>query len=154
MLGYLDDPEATAETVRQHPDGLNWVHTGDYGNMDRDGFFHFKQRMKRILKVSGVSVFPSQIEDAATALPGVRMACAIGVPHPYKMNVVKLFVVPEPGVTDLEKLAQQITQHFEETVITYAVPRELNSVPICHEQKSARLILSPWNVLKWKNRPN
>ena len=93
--------------------------------MDQDGFFHFKQRMKRILKVSGVSVFPSQIEDAATALPGVRMACAIGVPHPYKMNVVKLFVVPEPGVTDLEKLAQQITQHFEETVITYAVPREI-----------------------------
>ena len=125
MLGYLDDPEATAETVRQHPDGLNWVHTGDYGNMDQDGFFHFKQRMKRILKVSGVSVFPSQIEDAATALPGVRMACAIGVPHPYKMKVVKLFVVPEPGVTDLEKLAQQITQHFEETVITYAVPREI-----------------------------
>ena len=42
MLGYLDDPEATAETVRLHEDGLRWVHTGDFGNMDADGYFHFK----------------------------------------------------------------------------------------------------------------
>jgi len=125
MLGYLDDPEATAETIREHPDGLRWVHTGDFGNMDSDGYFHFKQRIKRILKVSGIPVFPSQVEDTASAVPGVRLACAIGVPHPYKMQVVKLFVVPDESVADLEDLRQRIISHCEKTMISYAVPREI-----------------------------
>lgn len=125
MLGYLDDPEATAETIRLHPDGLRWVHTGDFGNMDSDGYFHFKQRIKRILKVSGIPVFPSQVEDAASSVPGVRMACAIGVPHPYKMQVVKLFVVPDENVTDLDALRKAIISHCEKTMIQYAVPREI-----------------------------
>lgn len=125
MLGYLDDPEATAETIRLHPDGLRWIHTGDYGNMDSDGYFHFKQRIKRILKVSGIPVFPSQVEDAASSVPGVRMACAIGVPHPYKMQVVKLFVVPDESVTDLDALRKAIISHCEKTMIQYAVPREI-----------------------------
>lgn len=125
MLGYLDDPEATAETIRLHPDGLRWVHTGDFGSMDTDGYFHFKQRIKRILKVSGIPVFPSQVEDAASTVRGVRLACAIGVPHPYKMQVVKLFVVPDADVTDLEDLRQRIISHCEKTMISYAVPREI-----------------------------
>jgi long-chain acyl-CoA synthetase len=125
MLGYLDDPEATAETIREHEDGLRWVHTGDFGSMDADGYFHFKQRIKRILKVSGIPVFPSQVEDAASSVPGVRLACAIGVPHPYKMQVVKLFVVADKDVTDLEALKQRIISHCEKTMIQYAVPREI-----------------------------
>ncbi|HAL73912.1 MAG TPA: hypothetical protein DCM45_02320 [Clostridiales bacterium] len=125
MLGYLDDPEATADTIREHPDGLLWVHTGDFGSMDSDGYFHFKQRIKRILKVSGIPVFPSQVEDTASTVPGVRLACAIGVPHPYKMQVVKLFVVPDAGVTDLDDLRQRIISHCEKTMLSYAVPREI-----------------------------
>lgn len=125
MMGYLDDPEATAETIRLHPDGLRWVHTGDFGYMDTDGYFHFKQRIKRILKVSGIPVFPSQIEDTASLVKGVRLACAIGVPHPYKMQVVKLFVVPEEGVTDLDDLRQRIISQCEKSMLSYAVPREI-----------------------------
>ena len=53
MIGYLNDEEATNTTVQTHEDGLRWVHTGDYGFMDEDGFFHFKQRIKRILKEIG-----------------------------------------------------------------------------------------------------
>jgi long-chain acyl-CoA synthetase len=125
MLGYLDDPEATAHTIRTHADGLDWVHTGDFGFMDDDGYFHFKQRMKRILKVSGVPVFPSQVEDVVSAVPGVRMACAIGVPHPYKMQVVKVFVVPDhPGAHDAE-LRQSILTHCEQHLLAYAIPREI-----------------------------
>ena len=104
MLGYLDDPEATAETGRLHEEGLRWGHTGEFGNMDADGYFHFKQRIKRILKVSGIPVVPAQIEDVVSTVPGVRMACAIGVPHPYKMQVVKLFVVREAEALDEARL--------------------------------------------------
>lgn len=125
MLGYLDDEEATHEAIRRHADGLDWIHTGDFGFMDEAGYFHFKQRMKRILKVSGVPVFPSQIEDVVTAIPGVRMACAIGIPHPYKMQVVKLFVVPEPANADQETLRRDILSQCEKSLLQYAVPKEI-----------------------------
>ncbi|MEA4888974.1 MAG: AMP-binding protein [Clostridiaceae bacterium] len=125
MLGYLNDPEATAETVRLHDDGLRWIHTGDFGSMDTDGFFHFKQRIKRILKVSGIPVFPSQIEDVVTAIPGVRMACAIGVPHPYKMQVVKVFIVREAQAPGEEEMRARIISQCEKSLIQYAVPREI-----------------------------
>jgi long-chain acyl-CoA synthetase len=125
MMGYLDDPEATAETIRQHEDSLDWVHTGDYGFMDSDGYFHFKQRIKRILKVSGMPVFPSQIEDVVSAVPGVRLVCAIGVPHPYKMQVVKLFVVAGSGAPDQETIRQRILEACARSLNPYAQPKEI-----------------------------
>ncbi|MDW7656542.1 MAG: class I adenylate-forming enzyme family protein [Bacillota bacterium] len=125
MLGYLNDPEATSETVRLHDDGLRWVHTGDFGYMDPDGYFHFKQRIKRILKVSGIPVFPSQIEDVIAAVPGVRMVCAIGIPHPYKMQVVKVFIVPDASEPDEATLKERIISQCEKSLIQYAVPKEV-----------------------------
>jgi long-chain acyl-CoA synthetase len=125
MLGYLNDPQATAETVRVHDDGRAWVHTGDFGYMDTDGYFHFKQRIKRILKVSGIPVFPSQVEDVIAEVPGVRLACAIGVPHPYKMQVVKAFVVPEADAPDENTLRENILDRCGKALISYAVPKEI-----------------------------
>lgn len=125
MLGYLDDPEATDETIRLHPDGRKWVHTGDYGTMGPDGYFYFKQRIKRIVKVSGIQVFPSQIEDEISKVAGVRMACAIGVPHPYQMQAIKAFVVPDDPAADQNSLRQAILRHCEQTMLKYAIPREI-----------------------------
>ena len=48
MLEYVNQPEETANTLRKHADGLTWVHTGDLGMMDSDGFVYFRQRIKRI----------------------------------------------------------------------------------------------------------
>lgn len=125
MLGYLNDPEATEQTIQKHADGLRWVHTGDFGNMDEEGYFHFKQRIKRILKVSGIPVFPSQIEDVIATVPGVRLVCAIGVPHPHKMQVVKVFIVPDKDAPDEETLKKQIIERCQASLLHYAVPREI-----------------------------
>jgi long-chain acyl-CoA synthetase len=125
MMGYLHDEEATRQTIRRHPDGRDWVHTGDFGYVDEDGYFHFKQRIKRILKVSGVPVFPSQIEDSISQVPGVRMACVIGVPHPYKMQVAKAFVVKDDPAESDEALRSKILAHCERTMLQYAIPREI-----------------------------
>jgi long-chain acyl-CoA synthetase len=62
MLGYLDDPAATAETLRTHADGRTWLHTGDVGRMDGDGFVTFASRSKRMIKSSGFNVYPSRVE--------------------------------------------------------------------------------------------
>lgn len=125
MLGYLNEPDETAAVVREHSDGLKWVHTGDFGFMDNDGFFHFVQRIKRIIKVSGVSVFPSRIEKIILSIPDVKEVCVIAIPHPYKMQVVKAFVVPSENVKSTDELEKTIIDICSKKMIRYAIPAEI-----------------------------
>ncbi len=124
MLGYLNDEEASAHAVVKHADGLDWVETGDIGYQDEEGFFHFKGRLKRTLKVSGIPVFPKEIEELISSLEQVRYVAAIGIPHPYKMSVVKVFVVAHEGA-DLEQLEAEIMRICKQSLITHAVPQEI-----------------------------
>jgi len=127
MLGYLGDPEGTRQAIRRHSDGLNWVHTGDFGYMDPDGFFYVTQRLKRIIKVSGIPVFPSQIEAVIASVPEVSTACAIAVPDPYRIHVVKAIVVTA-GIDDEEeqlKIREKIVVACRERLIPYARPVEI-----------------------------
>ena len=71
MLGYLDQPEETANTLKTHADGKIWLHTGDIGTMDADGFFYFRLRQKRMIKSSGMNVYPAQVEDVLYRHPDV-----------------------------------------------------------------------------------
>jgi len=77
MMGYLDDPVATAETLRRHADGKTWLHTGDIGRMDEDGFFYFTSRLKRMIKSSGFNVYPAQVEAVLYEHPAVAEACVV-----------------------------------------------------------------------------
>ena len=127
MLGYLNDPDGTAEAIHVHEDGRSWVHTGDFGYMDKDGYFFFTQRLKRIIKVSGVPVFPSQIEAVISSVPGVEAVCAISIPDSYRMHAVKAIVVPDThGIKDGEKaLRDRITAVCADKLIAYARPVEI-----------------------------
>ena len=98
MLGYYNLPGETAQTIRRHADGQDWVHTGDLCSMDREGFIFFRMRLKRMVKVSGIAVYPPQVEELLRSHEAVRDACVIGIPDPYKMNVIRAYVVPETGV--------------------------------------------------------
>ncbi len=93
MLGYLDDPEATRQALRRHADGRTWLHTGDLGKMDADGFFYFTVRLKRMIKSSGFNVYPAQVEAVLYEHPLVAEACVVGVPDPAQVERVKAFVV-------------------------------------------------------------
>lgn len=126
MLGYLGDPAGTAEAIHTHRDGRKWVHTGDFGFMDESGYFHFTQRLKRIIKVSGVPVFPSQIEEVISGVEGVKQVCAVPVPDPYRIHIVKAFVVPEGGKekADTDKVERAIRSRCESALIPYARPVE------------------------------
>ncbi len=127
MKGYIDNPEETAQTLRVHKDGLTWVHTGDLGMMDEDGFVYFRQRIKRMIVTSGYNVYPSQIENALDAHPLVHMSCVIGVPDPYRVQKVVAFVVLKPGVTVSEDEArEEIRKYLEKHVAKYEMPREIN----------------------------
>ena len=125
MKGYLDNAEETAATLRRHKDGLTWLHTGDLGVMDEDGFIYYKQRMKRLIIVSGFNVYPSQVENTIDAHPDVLLSCAIGIPDPYKMHKVKAFVVLRPGVEPSDKIKEEILEHCRKNISKYAMPREI-----------------------------
>ena len=125
MKGYLNNAEETASTLRVHADGNVWLHTGDLGVMDEDGFVYYKQRMKRLIIVSGINVYPSQVENAIDAHPDVLLSCAVGVPDPYKMHVVKAFVVLRQGVEPSDKLKKEIIENCKKNISRYGVPKEI-----------------------------
>ena len=126
MMEYINNPEETANTLRRHPDGLKWLHTGDLGMMDADGFIYFRQRIKRMIVTSGYNVYPSQIENVLDAHELVHMSCVIGVPDPYKMQRVVAFIVLKPDVKIPEDAAREILLAYcGKHVAKYAMPKEI-----------------------------
>jgi len=125
MKGYLGDPAATAETLRVHEDGRTWLHTGDLGTMDADGYLYFRGRSKRLIKVSGVAVYPVQVEQVLEAHPLVARACVIGLPDDYQMSSVKAFVVLADGSLGSDDVKAQLIAHCREQLNRWSVPRHL-----------------------------
>ena len=125
MLGYMDAPEETKNTLRSHGDGRIWLHTGDLGHMDEDGFVYFRQRLKRMIISSGYNIYPSQLENIIDGHEKVLLSCVIGVKDPYRVQRVKAFVVPMPGVEPTEELKQEILTYCADHIAKYAMPREI-----------------------------
>jgi long-chain acyl-CoA synthetase len=125
MLGYLDDPEATARTLRVHADGRTWLHTGDLGRMDADGFFYFTARLKRMIKSSGFNVYPAQVEAALLEHPLVAEACVFGVPDSAQVERVKAAVVLKDPRSASAATEQALIAHCRERLLKWSCPREI-----------------------------
>ena len=127
MMEYINNPEETANTLRSHHDGMKWVHTGDLGMMDEDGFIYFRQRIKRMIVTSGYNVYPSQIENVLDAHEHVHMSCVIGVPDPLKIQKVIAFVVLKPGLrVSREEAREAILEHCSKYIAKYAMPADIH----------------------------
>ena len=124
MVGYAGLPEETAATLRTHADGRVWLHSGDLGVMDSDGFIYFKQRAKRMIISSGYNIYPSQLENVIDGHEAVQMSCCIGVPDPYRMQKVKAFVMLRPGVKNTPEVIDSIRAHCKKNIAKYAMPYE------------------------------
>lgn len=125
MVGYMNNEAETSNTLRTHADGNVWLHTGDLGKMDEDGFIYFKQRIKRMIITSGYNVYPSQIENVLDAHPKVQMSCVIGVKDPYKMQKVKAFIVLKDGIKPSEDIRQELHEYCKKNVAKYALPYQI-----------------------------
>ncbi|MBP5302984.1 MAG: AMP-binding protein [Bacteroidales bacterium] len=125
MAGYYNKPEETANTLRKHADGLVWLHTGDLGMMDEDGFIYFRGRIKRMIITSGYNVYPAQLENILDAHDFVHMSCIIGVPDPYKIQKVKAFVMLKPGVAPNDETKQQLLDYCRKYIAKYAMPYDI-----------------------------
>jgi len=125
MLGYLDQPEETADTLKTHSDGRIWIHTGDIASMDEDGFFYFKLRLKRMIKSSGMNVYPAQVEDILYGHPDVKDACVIGVPDREQVEKVKAFVIMKDPSKETEEMKTELITHCRQSLIKWSCPREV-----------------------------
>jgi long-chain acyl-CoA synthetase len=128
MIGYLDDPEATAQALRRHADGRMWLHTGDLGRMDADGFSYFSVRLKRMIKSSGFNVYPAQVEAVIREHPAVAEACVIGVPDPAQVERVMACVVLRDPAQAGPAMQEAIIAHCRERLIKWSCPREVEFV--------------------------
>jgi long-chain acyl-CoA synthetase len=125
MLGYLDDPEATALALQVHPDGHTWLHTGDLGKMDADGFFYFTGRLKRMIKSSGFNVYPSQVEAVLYQHPLVAEACVVGVPDEAQVERVKAYIVLRDPAQASPATEEALIAWCRERLIKWSCPREV-----------------------------
>ena len=125
MKEYLKHPEETAQTMRRHDDGLTWVYTGDLGVMDNEGFVYFRGRSKRMIVSSGYNIYPAQLENIFDSCDLVSMSCCIGVPDPYKMQKVKVFIVPASGVEPSDATKEEILKYASKRIAKYAMPKDL-----------------------------
>ncbi len=136
MQAYLDDSEATRETLRVHADGRTWLHTGDLGRMDADGFFYFTVRLKRMIKSSGFNVYPAQVEAVLYQHPLVAEACVAGVPDPAQVERVQAFVVLKDAAKANAETERALIEHCREQLIKWSCPRHIE---FCAELPKTRV---------------
>ena len=123
MLGYLDNEKETNEMLQIHKDGMIWLHTGDIGMMNSDGILYYKQRLKRLIISSGYNIYPSHIEEVIEGHPSVLKCSVIGIPHPYKVEVPKAFIVLKNDYNPLTVKAS-IKEYCKKNLASYAIPKE------------------------------
>ena len=125
MLEYVNHPEETAQTKQTHADGLTWIHTGDLGMMDEEGFIYFRQRIKRMIVTNGYNVYPSQLENILDGHDYVHLSCVICVKDPIKMQRVKAFVVLKPGYQPTEACKKELLDYCRKHIAKYAMPSDI-----------------------------
>ncbi|MRR37861.1 long-chain fatty acid--CoA ligase, partial [bacterium] len=122
---YPERPEETARVLRRHADGRTWLHTGDIGVMDGDGFFYFRLRRNRIIRSDGMNVYPVQVEEVLRSHPYVAQACVIGVPDKDRKERVKAFVVVKDSSEAGPELEKAIRKHCMENLLRWSCPRDI-----------------------------
>ena len=118
--GYWRQDDATAEVLR---DG--WLHTGDVGYEDADGYIFLVDRVKDLIIVSGFNVYPREVEDAIFRHPKVAEAAVVGIPHPYTGETVKAYVVLKPGESATE---EEVLEFCKRSLARFKCPQVIEFV--------------------------
>ena len=125
MIGYINYEEENKQVLQKHADGNVWLHTGDLGRMDEEGFIYFNQRLKRMIISSGYSIYPSQLENIIEAHPAVLSSCVIGIDDPYKVQRVKAFIVLRAeyaAMYHVDTVEKEIKEYCRKNIAKYAMP--------------------------------
>jgi acyl-CoA synthetase (AMP-forming)/AMP-acid ligase II len=130
--GYWGRPEATTEAI---PDG--WLRTGDIGRVDEEGYFTIEERKKDLIKASGYSVFPAEVEAIMYRHPAVAEVGVVGVPDPYRGEDVLAFVVRRTGAPATER---ELVEWCRAEMAVYKAPRAVRFVPALPKTGSGKIV--------------
>ncbi len=130
MIGYRNNPLETENTLRTHSDGKTWLHTGDMASIDEGGFVHYKLRIKRMMITSGFNVYPTQIEAVIEKLEFVEKCVVVSIPHPYKKEVAKAFIILKSGKAKTPETENEIREYCKKKLMHYSVPYKYEFVDL------------------------
>ncbi len=128
MIGYRNNEEETKKVLKKHSDGKIWLHTGDMASINENGIVTYKLRLKRMIVSSGYNVYPIYIEKTIEELPEVSKCVAVSIPHPYKKEVAKAFIILEKGYVADSFTLDKIKKYCKKKLASYSVPYEFEFV--------------------------
>ncbi|MGB9151987.1 MAG: AMP-binding protein, partial [Alphaproteobacteria bacterium] len=121
MAGYWQQPEETKIVFTQTPEGV-WLHTGDVGHMDADGYTFIDDRIKDMISAGGFKIYPRHVEEAIYQNPAVEECIVAGVPDPYRGQTVKAFIKLRAG-SHLTK--EELTAFLQDKVSPMGMPKQV-----------------------------
>jgi long-chain acyl-CoA synthetase len=132
MKGYFRNPEATAQAITG-----GWLHSGDIGYRDREGYYYIVDRVKDMINVAGFKVFPREVEEVLFRHPAVREAAVIGIPDPVRGEAVKAFVVLKEG----QQVAPEALRALcKEKIASYKVPEAVEFVAALPKSPTGKIL--------------
>lgn len=143
MQGYWNNPE---ETKNQLSEG--WLHTGDIGQADEDGYIYIVDRKKDMIIAGGFNIYPREVDEVLYQHPKVAEAVTVGIPDDYRGETVKAFIVLRPGETATDK---EIAEFCRTKLAAYKVPKQVEfreSIPKSAVGKILRKILRDEEIAK------
>jgi len=118
MQGYWNRPDETASIFLG-----GWMHTGDIGTMDEEGYFYVIDRSKDMIKASGFNIYPREVEEVLLLHPSIEEAAVIGMPHEYRGETVAAVIVLKPGFEASIETRDEIIAYCKKELTPYKVPK-------------------------------
>ena len=144
-VGYWKLPEATAKTI--DPDG--WLHTGDAGVMDADGYVYIQDRIKDMIISGGENVYPAEVESAIYGHPAIAEVAVIGVPSEKWGEEVKACCVPKPGATIEEG---DVIAYARERIAAFKAPKSVDVIPEMPRNASGKILRRQLRAPYWEGQ--
>ena len=143
--GYWKLPEATAKTI--DPDG--WLHTGDAGVMDEDGYVYIQDRIKDMIISGGENVYPAEVESAIYGHPAIAEVAVIGVPSAKWGEEVKACVVAKPG---MEVDEADVIAWTRERIAAFKAPKSVDVIPVMPRNASGKILRRELRAPYWEGQ--
>lgn len=136
VMGYLNNEASTRETF----DSEGWLHTGDQGIMDSEGFITITDRIKEMIKVKGIGVAPAELEDLLLGHSKVEDVAVLGIPDYYSGELPKAYVVLKAGHTESEGVGQELLSYVKDNKVRYKHVKEVEFVGEIPKNASGKIL--------------
>ena len=124
FMGYINEDKETKNTLVKHTDGKIWLHTGDLGYIDKNGFVYYTSRLKRMIISNGYNIYPIELEEIIKKCKYVEDCTVVAVPHKIKSQTPKAVIVLKKDVEDTLAVRSEIRKYCMDNIARYAIPTE------------------------------